>query len=329
MPLVLTDKDVADLLTMEDAIEAVEEAFRQLALGGASIVPRITTPPPESSAQYYLKWLMPGTLHGIGVMGGKFLIASSPGGQPRGRTRFIILLFDSNDGSLLAEMSGSEFTKIRTAAVTAVGTRYLAREESRTLGLIGSSKLAQQQAIAISVVLPIEKIKVYSRTPANREGCAQELRRLLKANVTAVESSDDAVTGSDVIVTCTDSKEPVFRGELLEPGMHVNAIGSSSPDYREVDDQTVLRSKIVAEYLQQTLQEAGDLVIPIKNGVLSPSKVYGEISEIVGGTKPGRVTPEEITLFKTNGIAIEDIACAFKVYKRAREQGRGQEMASI
>ena len=329
MPLVLTDKDVADLLTMEDAIEAVEEAFRQLALGGASMVPRITTQPPESSAQYYLKWLMPGTIHGMGIMGAKFLIAVSPGGQPRGRTRFIILLFDSNDGSLLAEMSGSEFTKIRTAAVTAVGTRYLARKDSRTLGLIGSSKLAQQQAVAISVVLPIEKIKVYSRTPANREACAQELSQLLKADVTAVESSDDAVTGSDVIVTCTSSREPVFRGALLEAGMHVNAIGSSYPDQREVDDQTVLRSKIVAEYLQQALQEAGDLVIPIKSGVLSPRKVYGEISEIVGGKKPGRVTPEEITLFKTNGIAIEDIACAFKVYQRAREQGRGQEMASI
>ena len=132
-----------------------------------------------------------------------------------------------------------------------------------------------------------------------------------------------------------DSLRPIFRfvtsprGELLEPGIHLNVIGSSLPDQREVDDQTIRSSKIVAEHVEQALMEAGDLVIPIRNGVMTPADVYGEMSEIVGGIKPGRESAEEITLFKTNGIAVEDIACAFTVYRRAREQGIGQEINAI
>lgn len=329
MPLLLNDLEVEDLLRMEDAMEVVEEAFRQLAVGGASMVARITTPPPDAPGQYYLRWLMPGTIHSMGVMGAKILVAPSPGDAPGGPTRLMVFLFDSNDGSLLAAMSGRALSTIKTGAVTGVGTKYLARPDSRTLGIIGSTRLAEAQAVAVSIVRSIERIKVYSPTPAHRERCARAIAKTVNVDVTAVDTSDEAVSGSDIVVTATNSKEPVFRGELLEPGTHLNVIGSSLPDHREVDDHTIRSSKIVAEHVEQALMEAGDLVIPIRNGVMTPADVYGEISEIVAGKKPGRESAEEITLFKTNGIAVEDIACAFTVYQRAGAQGIGQEINAI
>ena len=329
MPLLLNDLEVEDLLRMEDAIEVVEEALRQLAVGGASMVARITTKPPDAPGKYYLRWLMPGTIHSMGVMGAKFLVAPSRGYEPSGPTRLMVLLFDTNDGSLLAAMSGRTLSTIKTGAVSGVGTKYLSRPDSRTLGIIGSTRLAEAQALAISIVRSIERIKVYSPTPAHRKRCAWAIAKTVDAEVTAVDTSDEAVSGSDIVVTATNSKEPVFRGTLLEPGTHLNVIGSSLPDHREVDDHTIRNSKIVAEHVEQALMEAGDLVIPICNGLMMPADVYGEISEIVAGKKPGRESAEEITLFKTNGIAVEDIACAFAVYQCAREQGIGQVINAI
>ncbi|MBI4484085.1 MAG: ornithine cyclodeaminase family protein [Acidobacteria bacterium] len=314
---------------MEDAIESVEEGFRQMARGGASMVPRFTLSPPQAPGHFYLKWLMPGTLHGMSAMGAKILIAPAPGASPSLRGRFLILLFDSKDGSLLAEIAGQAFTRIRTGAVTAVGTKYLSRADSSTLALLGSSKLAQVQARAICAVRPIKKIKVYSPTRAHREQCAQELGKLLKVEALSVDRSEDAVSGSDILVTVSNSREPILRGALLPKGIHINAVGSGVPDHRELDDTTLLRSKIVLEHLEQVLKESGDLVIPIRNGVITPKEVHAEISEIIVGKKPGRVSPEEITLFKTTGIAIEDIACALKVYQRARERGQGVDFGSL
>ena len=328
MPLFLQEEDVRQLLTMEDAIEAVEGAFRLWAEGGASMVPRMASSPPDIPGHFYLRWMMPGTIHELGVMGAKMLIVAAPGTQPPRRGRFIVLLFDSSDGSLLALVEADALSRIRTGAVTAVGTKHLARERSATLGIFGSAGYAPMQAVAVCAVCPIQKIKVYSPTPENRRRFADELEGLLKREVVPVESSREAVVGSDIVVTVSNAVTPVFAGELLEPGTHVTAVGSSIPDHREVDDQTVLRSKIVVEYMEQALKEAGDLVIPISNGVITAQSVYAELAEIVGGKKPGRVSDDEITLFKFNGIAIEDIACALKVYQRARERGMGQALAS-
>ena len=327
MALLLNEKDVSELLTMEDAIDAVEESFRHWAQGGASMVPRYTMPAPEMPGQYYLRWIMSGTLRMMGVMGAKVLVAASPGTPPPRRGRFLVLLFDPQDGSLLALIEGVALTKIRTGAVTAVGTKYLSRESSATLGIFGSADYASMQAIAVCAVRPIQRIKVYSPTPEHRRRFAQEMERLLEREVIPVDTSRDAVSGSDIIVTVSNAVEPVFQGELLEGGTHINAVGSSIPEHREVDDQTVLRSKIVVEYKDQALKEAGDLVIPINNGVISPRDIYAEIAEVVEGSKPGRVSADEITLFKFNGIAIEDIACGLKVYQRAKELGRGAEVA--
>ena len=326
MALLLNEDDVRELLTMEDAIEAVEECFRDWSRGEASMVPRQTMPAPELPGQYYLRWMMPGRPPLMGAMGAKVLVTASPGTLAPKKARFLILLFSPADGSMLALIEGSNLTKIRTGAVTGVGTKYLSRVSSTTLGIFGSADYALTQAMAVCAVRPIETIKVYSPTPEHRKKAAKEMEHVLEREAKAVTSSRDAVCGSDIIVTVSNAIEPVFNGQDLEIGTHITAVGSSIPDHREVDDETVVRSKIVVEYKEQALKEAGDLVIPISNGVISPEDIYAGISEIVGGSKPGRISADEITLFKFNGIAIEDVACGLKVYQRAKEQGRGTEV---
>ena len=325
MALLFTDKDVGRLLTMEDAITAVEDVFRQWAQGEASLVPRMVATPPDTPGHYYLRWFMPGAIYGSGVIGAKILIVQTPGTEPRKRGTYSVLLFDSQDASLLAAIEGTTLTKIRTGAVTGAAAKYLARPSSATLGIFGTGAYAPAQVVAICTVLPIQRVKVYSRNPTNRQRFAQELRSLVKCDVTPVDSSQEVVVGSDVVVTVTNSSTPVFDGELLEAGTFISAAGSSNPNNRETDDRTILRSKIVVEYMEQALKEAGDLVIPIGNGVITAQDVYAELAEVIGGKKPGRVSDDEITLFKFNGIAIEDIACALRVYQRAWEQGVGAE----
>ena len=325
MALLLTDEEIGQVFTMEDAVQAVEECFRQWALGGASLPPRIAVPPPNSPGHFYLRWLMPGTVHSAGGMGAKLLVSPSPGTPPPARSRFVLLLFDSTDGSILALMQGTALSHIRTGAVTGVGTKYLAREDSRSLAIFGSSKYAAMQAVGVCAVRPIDNIKVYSPNPDHRRSFAKEVERLTKANVLAVDTGAEALTNSDVVVTVTNSREPVFDGNLLEAGIHLSVVGSSIPDQREVDVTTLRRSKVVVEYLDQALKEAGDLVIPIKEGVYSADDVYAEISQVVSGEVPARVSEDEITLFKFNGIAIEDIACALKAYQRAVDHGVGVE----
>ena len=324
MPLLLTDQDVGQLLTMEDAVDAVEEAFRLWHHGEATMDPRFASTPPNAPGRHFLRWLMPCTIYGLNVMGAKLLISATPGTEPRRPADYAVLLFDARDGSLMALVQGPELSRIRTGAVTAVGTKYLARESSETLGVFGSAEYAPMQLVGVCAVRPIKRVKVFSPTREHRLRFAQDMERLIDREVVPVESSQEAVVDSDIIVTVTNSTTPVFDGAHLRPGTHIAAAGSSIPNHRETDDLTVRRSKIVVEYMDQALREAGDLVIPMNNGVIGQQDIYAEIAEIIGGAKPGRVSDEEITLFKFNGIAIEDVACAMKVYQRAQEKGIGQ-----
>ena len=325
MALLITDNDVSNLLTMEDAINVVEEAFRQLALGGASMPPRIATDPPQGPGHSYLRWLMPGTIHQLGIMGAKILVAASPGTTPPRRARFIILLFDSATGDMLAMVQGENLSRIRTGAVTAVGIKHLARKECTRLALFGSSKYAAMQAVGVFAVSPIQEISIYSPTPEHRQSFAATLRPLVDAEVIAAETAEGALGGADIVVTVTNARNPVFSGDHIEEGMHLSVVGSSIPDMREVDEATLHKSKVVVEFMDQALKEAGDLVIPISQDTYNKADIYAEMADVVAGKVPGRESDQEITLFKFNGIAIEDIACAGKVYQLAKERGMGTE----
>ena len=181
------------------------------------------------------------------------------------------------------------------------------------------------QAIGVCAVRDIDTIRVFSPNYVNCNSFANHLRGSLDVEVEACRSSEAAVKRSDIIVTVTNSKEPVFSGDWLSKGTHINAVGSSFPDSREVDDITVSKSKLVVEYTNQALLEAGDIVIPISNGTITKDDIYSEISDIVSGKKQGRASEDEITLFKSNGVAIEDVACALKVFQKAKTLGKGEE----
>ena len=327
MALLITDDDVAQLFTMEDAIDVVEEAFLQLSLGGASMVPRIATDPPQEPGHSYLRWLMPGTLHQQGIMGIRLLIASTPGTQPPRRARFVMVLFDSTTGALLGLMENDQMGRIRTGAVTAVGVKHLARKNCTRLALFGSSKYAATQAVGVCAVSPIEQIKIYSPTPEHRQDFATSVEGLVDAEVMAVDSGEEALADADIVVTVTNARNPIFPSDQIQPGMHLSVVGSSIPDMREVDEATLLKSKVVVEFMDQALKEAGDLVIPIARGTYKKEDIYAEMADVVAGKVPGRESDEEITLFKFNGIAIEDIACAGKVYQLAKERGIGVEFS--
>ena len=328
MPLILSENDIKSVLTMEDAIQVVEEGFRHLGTGRADVVPRWAIRAPDAPGVNYLRWFMPATMHEMGIMGAKILVSQSPGGETRLPSRFYVVLHDSNTGQLLALMHAQELSKIRTGAVTGVGIKYLARKDSTTAAVFGSAAYAPMQVVGVCAALPIEKVKIFSPTPANRQRFAGEMRELLKRDITAVDSSDEAVEGSDIIVTISNAHEPVLRGDLIPRGTHVTLAGSSIPTDREADDQTLLRSdKIVVELMEQTLKESGDLVIPMNDGVLKREDIYCDLSDIVSGQKPGRTSNDEITLFKFNGMAIEDVACAAKAYEKAVEKGVGVEFS--
>jgi len=325
MPLLISNSDVREILSMADAIEAVEESFRQLALGGASMVPRIAVPPPEGPGHSYLRWLMPGTIHQLGIMGIKILVAFSPGTDPPRQGRFIILLFDSTDGALLAQVEGDDINRIRTGAITAVGVKHLARKDCSRLALFGSARYAAMQAVAVCAVSPIRQIRIYSPTPEHRRECAAQVDQMVEAEVRAVDSAEEALDGADIVVTVTNAREPIFSGDLIRPGTHLSVVGSSIPTMREVDEVTLHKSKVVVEHRDQALKEAGDLVIPIAQGTYKAEDIYAEMADVVVGKVAARESDEEITLFKFNGIVIEDIACAGKVYQLAREHGKGVE----
>ena len=322
--MLLSASDVLELLTMEDAIDAVESL--SLGYGLARQEPRLTLTPPETRNTAYFRRVMPGLVHGMGVLGTKLLIGSSS--SETHRVTGVEILFDSRDGSLLAIIQeGLSLTKIRTGAVSAFGAKYLARTDAEHLGIFGVGEFAATQAIGICKVRPISRIKVYSRTKDNRERFAQQLQQTLNVDIEAVSSSEEILKDADIVVTVTNSKTPVFRGELLREGVHISAVGSSIPTSRELDDTTILRSKIVVELMEQTVRESGDLVIPMQNGLINQDRIYAELADIVVGRKPGRENNSEITLFKFNGIAVEDIACSSRLYERALETNAGRRLA--
>lgn len=325
MALFISENDVSELLTMDEAVGAIEDVFKQWANGKATLVPRFSVDPPNEPGNVYPRWFMPAMLYGSGVVGVKILLFSVPGSSGPTKEEYLILIFDAVDGSVLAHVEGKELTKIRTGAVTAVATKYLAQKKSRSLGILGSSKYAEMQAIGVCSVRDIDMIRVFSPNYANCSDFANRLRGSLDVEINACRSSEAVVKQSDIIVTVTNSKEPVFSGDWISKGTHINAVGSSFPDSREVDDVTVSKSKVVVEYMNQALLEAGDIVIPISNGTITKDDIYGEISSVVSGKMPGRASEDEITLFKSNGVALEDVACALKVFQKAKILGGGKE----
>jgi len=323
--LVLNREDIRAALSMADAIDALEGAFRALAEGTVMTPPRITfgVMHPDD-----LVLVMPAYLSGVGALGLK-LVTSYPENPKKFHAPNVhatILYCDHTTGERLALMEGAHLTAVRTGATSALATKYLARDGCQVVGIIGSGVQAKAQLEAMCAVRPIVRARVYSPTPSHAASFADTMAPRLNIEVEPVGDPRRAVEGCDIVVAATSATAPVFNGAWLSPGTHINGIGSHTPDAREVDDVTVKRAKVVVESLEAVLREAGDLVIPMAAGVIPKDHVYAELGEMVIRRKPGRTSEGEVTFFKSVGLAIEDISTAKRVYERARALGIGREV---
>jgi ornithine cyclodeaminase len=234
-----------------------------------------------------------------------------------------VLLFDTEHGQLLALVDASEITAVRTAAVSAVATRILAREDASDLALLGSGTQACSHLEAMRLVRDIRRVRVWSLPLEHaQEFTARESERL-GTPIEFMETAQEAVDGADIICTVTSAKEPVLSGEWISPGAHINAVGSSNPFARELDTDAIVKSHMFVDRRESVLKEAGDFLFPTKEGAVTEDHIRGEIGDILLGKVKGRLTDEEITLFEALGLSVEDVASAHHVYKKAVEANVG------
>jgi ornithine cyclodeaminase/alanine dehydrogenase-like protein (mu-crystallin family) len=314
MTLFLNEAEVSQVATMEMALEAVDEAFHGLGRGEAQVRPRQRIQ------------LSSGSLHTL--VGG--LPSSRALGLKTytvyGAPRFLVVLFDSENGELLSIMEADRLGQLRTGAASGVATRYLARPDAAVVGLFGSGWQARTQIEAVCAVRRIKQIRVYSRNRERREAFCREMGRQLGVELVPIESGEAAVKGADVLITITNAREPVLLGEWLAPGQHINAAGSSRAREPELDVEAVRRADVVAaDSVEQAKIEAGDLIGAVAAGALTWERVL-ELGDVVVGKHPGRASAEQITLFESLGLGVEDLALAARVYRLAKARGLGREI---
>ena len=315
MTLLLREQDITELLDIETAIAAVEEVLRDQAEGYATNRPRYRVAMPASQLH-----VMAAGDKRLGVTGLKAYTASRKG------ARFLVLLYDSENGDLLAMIEGDRLGQMRTGAASGVATKYMARADADTIGIYGTGWQAESQLMAVCAVRKIKSIKAYGRNAERREAFARKMTELLRVEVTSVEAPEQAARGQSIVITATSAREPVLKGEWIEPGTHLNVVGSNFLSKAEVDVETIRRASIVAvDSIEQSRVEAGDLMPAIERGVISWESVT-ELGRIVAGRDIGRASEEDVTLFKSNGIALEDISTALRVYNLARERGVGENI---
>jgi alanine dehydrogenase len=317
MALVLREEDVRRVLSMADVVRVLDLAFRQLAEGEAQNTPRSRIVLPEGRGVLHM---MTAAAPRQGVLGYKAYTAFREG------VRFLVMLYSSEDGRLLAQIEADWLGRMRTGGATGVATQYMARPEANFVGIVGTGDQARTQLMAVCAVRQVKTVRAYGRDETRRRAFCQEMEALLGVEVLPAATPEEAVREAEIVITMTTAREPVVRGEWLQAGTHVNAAGSNWANRREVDDATVQRSAIVAvDALDQARIEAGDLIIPAAAGHFDFARAT-PLAAIVAGQAPGRTAPDEVTLFKSLGLAIEDVTVARHVYELARQQGLGQEL---
>jgi len=318
--LVLDSRQIRELLPMTECIELMADALSALARGEVYQPLRTIIRPPEARG---LLGLMPAYRAGEAGAFGLKAICVFPENPAKGKDAHqgAVLLFSRESGELLALMNASEITAIRTAAVSAVATRLLAREDAQQLGIIGAGVQARSHLAALAAVRPITRARVACRNIEHAVQLAREMQ--FSFPIEAVRTNEEAVREADVIVTATSSLEPVINKDWISPGAHVNAIGTHSPNSREIDSATMAAARIFVDRHESALNESGDYLLAAKEGFLTPESIVGEIGELLIETKAGRTSSAEITLFKSLGLAIEDVVSADYVYKKAQAQNTG------
>lgn len=312
--IVLSQRDIGELLPMRDCIEVMASALGGLAKGESQVPLRTMMRLPN---QRDIFALMPAYVANPPAVGAK-VISVFPGNHG---TKFdshqgAVLLFDASNGSLQAVMDATAITAIRTAAVSALSARLLAREDADELAIIGSGVQARKHLEAIRLVRNIKRVRIWSRNRANAE-------KLAANDIEISDSAEAAVNGASIVCATTSASEPVLNGEWISPGTHVIAVGSATPRAREVDTALVKRSRLFVDSRLSALKEPGDILIPLEEGEITADHIVAELGELVNGTREGRKTREEITFFKSLGLAVEDLAAAQHVYANAVRLSKG------
>jgi len=316
MPLLITEADVRAILTMPLALEAVETSFRRLADGSAVCHPRRRLRMVEKGLMNY----MAAADSAGGYMGLK-IYTVSPGG-----VRFLVPLFSARSGELCALIEADYLGQMRTGAASGFATRVLARPDARSVGIIGTGLQARTQLEAVAHARKLEIIRAFGRDAARREKFAKDMTARLGVPVTPVASAEEAVGGADIVITSTTASKPVLEGRWLHPGMHINAIGSNFAEKQELDAEAVGRCDVIAaDSVEQSKIEAGDLIQAFGKDATRWTGVR-DLADIVSGKAPGRTNQDQITLFKSNGIAIEDIVLGGRLYEITRERGMGRDI---
>lgn len=326
MVLLLTRNDLESFLTMKDVMEAVEEGFRQYAIGNVEMPIRSVVRVEKYGGMMVY---MPAYISGMDALAVKIVSVypNNPTNYNLPTVSGTVLLSDPKTGTLLSIMDGAFITSMRTGAVGGVAAKYLARKDSKVAGIFGCGVQARTQLIALSETRRLEKAKAYDVIPENSKRFCDEMSTHVDFEIVPTDDPEEVVKGSDIIVTATTSKEPVFKGEWLENGTHINGIGSHhGPGIRELDETTIKKAKVVVDSKEACLKEAGDLIDPISMGLISKHHIHAELGEIILGKKEARTSDDEITLFKSVGLALQDAATAIKAYKMAKQFGIGQNV---
>ena len=319
--LIANQKQVYELLPMKECIPAMEDALRMLARGDAIMPLRTRMVMPDGRS---IMGLMPaclGAIHSVGVK--VITVVPDNQGTEYDSHQGVVLLFDTEHGLLQAVVDGTAVTAIRTAAVSAVATRLLARPEAHDLAIIGAGTQARMHLEAMLVVRGIRRVRVFSLP---REGAGRFAERESERHgidVEVMESAEAAVRGADIVCTVTTSAEPVVLGRWVAPGAHINAVGACAPSCRELDTELVARARLYADQRGAMMAEAGEFMIPRAEGAIGDEHIAGELGEVLGGRAPGRTAPDQITIFKSLGIAVEDLAAAHVILSKAQQSGKG------
>lgn len=320
--LLLSHDEVVALLPMEECIPLMRDALVSLAEGQLHQPLRTIVRPPGAAG---FMGLMPSYSSGARAAFGLKAICIFGGNAARGKDSHqgAVLLFSAESGELLAVVNASAVTAVRTAAVSGAATSALAREDAGDLCVIGTGVQARSHVEAMSRVRPIRRCRVAGRSMERARMLAEELGERHAFPVEAVGTVEAAVRGADLIVTATNSAEAVVRREWVSEGAHLNAVGACTPSARELDAATVAASSLFVDSVESAANEAGDYLLAVQDGAIGPGHIRAELGEVLRGTRPGRTSAEEITLFKSLGLAVEDLAAARHLYDKAKETGAG------
>jgi len=324
---VFTAQDISRALSMKEAIEVVKDAFAQLSSRQAQSPVRTSL---NLKNQGEVALIMPAYLSASQALGAKMVtvLPSNPL-KSLPAIQALVISFDAASGAPSAIFEGTHLTRFRTGAATGAATQVFSRKEAKSLALFGAGGQAFFQAQAVLAVRKLEQIRIFDLFPEKVDLLIDLLYKSLPGKEVKIlkgHSPEEAIQGADVVVTVTNASKPVFPGKLLIEGAHVNAIGSFKPGMQEVDEETILRSRLFVDSVEACLEETGDLIIPLQKGLIKKTDIRGEIGEVVAGKKPGRQNDREITYFKSVGNAVQDVAVAQAILQRAKEKGLGQEV---